>query len=336
MALPGCSNRCRRLATLLAALLLSGATALVAPVAAQTVISSATRAARLQLGEGSLSIRAADGSLLSGVASGTLGPGAQLDTGDSGRAELALGATMIRVGARSRLVLASLDDQRAFLTLLQGSLNLRVRTVAVGPQVEINTPNLAFSLSQPGEYRVDVDPSSASTRITVHTGGGVAYGESGQALVLQAPRQQRFQGRNLAALGPPAGATRDALDLWADQREGSVVSTTPLVPTPQPMPVVPPPPPPRDPYGQWQYLPSQGWVWVPSGGVVILPPPVHVRPPVNRPPPRPPEPTPDANLDWNQRQQLQRQRDQSRKDLADEQWKALQQGRNFQVPPEGR
>ena len=49
---------------------------------------------------------------------------------------------------------------------------VRVRRLEPGQVFEVDTPNLAFSLRQPGEYRIEVDPDGGATTIFVRKGTG--------------------------------------------------------------------------------------------------------------------------------------------------------------------
>src|SRR5664279_5661210 len=72
-----------------------------------------------------------------------------LTTGDrlwadaDSRAEIQIDGAMIRVNANTAFSVLNLDDQIAQLQLTQGSLNLRVRSLAADQLVEVDTPNLA-------------------------------------------------------------------------------------------------------------------------------------------------------------------------------------------------
>ena len=56
---------------------------------------------------------------------------------------------------------------------------------------EIDTPNLAFTVSKPGDYRFDVDPNGDATTVTVRKGEGEATGQ-GPAVRVHSGEQARF------------------------------------------------------------------------------------------------------------------------------------------------
>jgi len=86
------------------------------------------------------------------------------------RAEIALGSAAIRLAPSTSLSFLALDDQTTQLSVTQGSLQVRVRDLADDETFEIDTPNGAVSLLQPGSYRVDVDANGDGTTLTVRDG----------------------------------------------------------------------------------------------------------------------------------------------------------------------
>jgi hypothetical protein len=88
-------------------------------------------------------------------------PNYPLTSGDSlwtdraGRAEVQLGGAAVRLGADTSFGVLNLDDRMAQFRVTQGSVALTVDDMS-GDQFEIDTPNGAVSLLQPGFYRIDV------------------------------------------------------------------------------------------------------------------------------------------------------------------------------------
>jgi hypothetical protein len=87
-----------------------------------------------------------------------------LSTGDrlwsdaGARAEIQVGGAMIRMNAGTSMGILNLDDRIAQLQLTQGTLGVRVRRLEPDQVFEVDTPNLAFTLRQPGAYRIEVEP----------------------------------------------------------------------------------------------------------------------------------------------------------------------------------
>ncbi len=135
------------------------------------------------------------------------------------RSELHVGSSAVRLGALTNLEITALDDQATQFNLTQGSLSVRIREMAAGERFEVGTPNLALALTQPGEYRIDVNPAGDTTRVAVHSGSAVVYGENRESASFSAGQQMSFSGRNLAPAAPNAWLQRDAFDQWAAARD---------------------------------------------------------------------------------------------------------------------
>jgi hypothetical protein len=151
-----------------------------------------------------------------------LTPGDRLWVDQGARAELQLGGTALRLGDATAVSLLNLDDQIAQVQLTEGRLNVRVRRLEPDQLVEVDTPHLAFTLRQPGVYRIEVDSEGQATTIRMREGEGEATGEGGSYLV-QAPQVQRFTGdavldEGYADNAPPP----DDFDRWALERDRRV------------------------------------------------------------------------------------------------------------------
>src|SRR5229473_2552352 len=72
------------------------------------------------------------------------------------RGELHIGSSSIRIGSETGITFLNLNDRTIQIQLAEGSMNVSVRRLEGGDAFEIDTPNLAFTLQRPGEYRVDV------------------------------------------------------------------------------------------------------------------------------------------------------------------------------------
>lgn len=84
---------------------------------------------------------------------------------------------MFRMSANSAMSVLNLDDRIPHLQLTQGVLNVRVRWLAAVQMFEIATPNLAFTVREPGDYRIVVNGDGQSTDVVVRRGRGDAYGD---------------------------------------------------------------------------------------------------------------------------------------------------------------
>jgi hypothetical protein len=134
------------------------------------------------------------------------------------RDELQVGNAAIRMSSNTSVTLLNLDDRVAQLQLSQGTLNVRVRRLGPNDIFEIDTPNLAFSLREPGSYRVDVDPDGNATTVVVRSGQGEADGE-GAAYTVDAAQSARFAGTGLRDYQFQALSPADEFDRWVAERD---------------------------------------------------------------------------------------------------------------------
>ena len=177
----------------------------------------------------------------------------------NGRTELQVGGTMIRMGANTGISVLNLDDRIAQLQLTEGTLNVRVSRLAPNQAVEVDTPNLAFTLRQPGEYRIAVDPDGNATDIVLRKGQGEAYGE-GTAYLLDTRQAYRFSGTGLRNYQYLVAQPPDDFDRWSRARDRvydrslSARYVSPDVIGYQDL----------DANGDWRNDPGYGQVWVPN------------------------------------------------------------------------
>ncbi len=188
-----------------------------------------------------------------------------LTTGDrlwadaGARAEIQIGGAMIRLNAGTGLSVLNLDDQIAQLQLSQGTLNVRVRRLEANQVYEIDTPNLAFTVRQPGEYRIEVDPDGNATTIIVRKGQGDVYGE-GASYVIDSSQPYRFTGTGLRDYEVVAAPRLDEFDRWAGDRDrGYDTSVSARYVSPDVVGYQD-----LDTYGTWRVDASYGNVWVPN------------------------------------------------------------------------
>ena len=154
-----------------------------------------------------------------------LGAGDRLWTDPAARAEIELGGAQIRLGGATGASLLQLDDRNLQLQLTQGTLNLRVRRLDRGQVFEVDTPQIAFTINQPADYRIEVEPNGQATRVTVRQGQGEAYAD-GLVQVIDARQAYRFSGNGLAGLEPVSTPATDAFDRWAAGRDRSYDSSS--------------------------------------------------------------------------------------------------------------
>jgi hypothetical protein len=185
--------------------------------------------------------------------------GDRLWTDHGSRAEVHLGSAALHVDGESFLDLTALDDRVFQASLNEGTVNARVRELAAGENFELDTPQLAFRASQPGDYRIDVDPARGATRVTVRSGIALVYGAGGEAQQLQAGQQIAFAGRNLERVEVQASPVEDGFDRWAADRNRMEDQSIAARYVPREVVGYQQ----LDAYGTWAQDPSYGAIWYP-------------------------------------------------------------------------
>jgi hypothetical protein len=188
-----------------------------------------------------------------------------LTTGDhlfvdvAGTAELQTGNAALRMNSSSSLDFLNLDDSNVQLRVTEGSLIVRLRYLGDQESFEVDTPNLAFSLLRPGEYRIEVKPDSATTLVTVRAGEGELTGPN-QAFTVHAGEQAVVVGADQPSYQTVGAPERNKFDTWSlgrDQRDDQSPSaryvSRQLVGYQD-----------LDQYGSWRTTPDYGAVWVPN------------------------------------------------------------------------
>ena len=147
-----------------------------------------------------------------------------LTTGDNlwadqdSRGEVHIGSTAIRMGSMTGISFLTLDDRTVQLQLAQGTIEVHVRRLAPGEAFEIDTPNLAFTLTRSGEYRLETDPNGNATEIIVREGEGEVIGGSEQ-WQLAAGQSYEFRGTDELALNASPAPPFDDFEDWCQSRD---------------------------------------------------------------------------------------------------------------------
>ena len=185
--------------------------------------------------------------------------GDYLWVGDRGRSELHVGSTALRLGPNTAFEFLNLDDQAVQIRLSEGTLTVRVRNLSRDQIFEIDTPNVAFNLAGPGEYRIDANPDSQTTLITVRDGQGDVTG-GGQAFPVYARQQVAVRGDDQITYNLAAAPGPDAWDQWCstrDRREDQSQSARYVSREVAGYDDL-------DQYGRWGNQPGYGNVWMPN------------------------------------------------------------------------
>src|SRR5258708_18911064 len=105
--------------------------------------------------------------------------GDQIYAAAGARAEIHVPGTAFRLGSQTAFEFMNLDDRNVQVRLSEGTLNLHVRRLDRNQNLEIDTPNLALSIDRPGDYRIDANPDTSETYVTVRNGDAQFTGNAG-------------------------------------------------------------------------------------------------------------------------------------------------------------
>jgi len=223
------------------------------------------RVGRLNYAQGAVSFRpAGEDDWVTAVPNRPLVTGDDLWADENSRAEAHIGSAAIRLGEKTGITFLTLDDNTTQIRLAQGSLIVRVRHVDDDDTYEIDTPNTAFSLLQPGEYRVDVSQDGSQTVVTTWHGRGQVTG-GGLSYNVVAGQSATFTG-NQDHVDYDLGQvpSRDDFDEWAfdrDDREDRADSANYVSREMTGYEDL-------DEYGDWSYVAGYGPCWRPRAVVV--------------------------------------------------------------------
>ncbi len=219
------------------------------------------RVARLSFLYGSVSFQpAGESDWVAAVANRPLTSRDSLWVDAGGRAELHVGSTAIRLGQNTGVTLLEVSDRIVQIRLAQGSMILNARHVDDDDVLEADTPNLAFSVLVPGEYRIDVNPDGTETSTAVWRGQGRVSG-GGREYTVVAGQQAQFAGIDSLSYEIAPVPEHDSFDGWAtdrDRREDHSDSANYVSREMTGYEDL-------DAHGQWSVAAGYGPVWTPVG-----------------------------------------------------------------------
>ncbi len=219
-----------------------------------------TRVARLSYAQGAISFQpAGENDWFAAVPNRPLITGDRLWADNNSRAELHVGSTVIRMGQQTGIGFLELNDGALQLQLASGSVILRVRHLDDDSTIEVDTPNLAFTVLRTGEYRIEVSPNGDRTVTTAWQGRGEVTG-GGRSFPVVAGQRVIFSG--LQSLDYAIGQVPqpDEFDRWAFERDRREDASEAANYVSREMTGYED----LDRYGQWTYAASYGPVWVPA------------------------------------------------------------------------
>jgi hypothetical protein len=219
-----------------------------------------TRAGRIGYVQGSVSFQpGGDGDWVQAVPNRPLTVGDNLWVDRDSRAEIQIGSTSIRLGPETSLTFSDLGNNSTQLRLSMGSLFFRVRHYGGDDVFEVDTPNLAFNVNRPGEFRLDVNENGDQTAATVWRGEAEITG-GGSSYRLMEGQEGRFSGTDQMAYDVGGIDRDDSFTQWCRSRDArfdrarSTQYVSPEMTGYEDL----------DDYGRWQTVPEYGNVWYPT------------------------------------------------------------------------
>ena len=137
-----------------------------------------------------------------------------ITTEPSGRTEVRIGSTAIRLDGDSSLEVTELDDDSMRLRLHYGSASIRILSEDVLPEFELSTPQGRVRMLKPGRLRVDAERVRDTSVVSVFEGDAQVMG-AGATLTIRSGRSAELRDDDVRTLQ----ARRDAFDDWSQERD---------------------------------------------------------------------------------------------------------------------
>ena len=189
--------------------------------------------------------------------------GDRLYTDQGSRAELEIGPFTMHMQQTTDLTIVNLNDRILQVGLTQGSIRLTVFDLPPENSVEIDTPNGALTVLRPGWYRVDSDPNTGSTLVSVNSGSLQVNGE-GVSQTVNARQAVKLTGADPVQLTSMSLPNQDEFDEWCAKRDERIRSFAAAQYVNRYIPGVED----LDDHGRWQVTADYGPVWFPAGVAV--------------------------------------------------------------------
>jgi hypothetical protein len=225
-----------------------------------------SRVARLSYAHGPVSFEpAGTDDWIDAVVNRPMTTGDKLWNDNGARSELSIGSATIRLGNTTGFSFLNLSDNTVQIRLTEGTLNIRVRNLGDDETFEVDTPNLAFSILRPGNYKLNVNEGGDTTLVAVRNGEGEVTG-GGQAFTVHPHEAGNFYGTDQISADVQGWDSNndDDFDGWCADRDRHIehsssaryVSTDVIGYED------------LDDNGGWRYTPEYGHVWFPHVTVV--------------------------------------------------------------------
>src|SRR6266481_5447308 len=188
-------------------------------------------------------------------------PGDEISTDSPGNIEIQIGShAFVRGWTNTQIGLENQEADFIQFKLTDGSAAFDLRRLERGRTVEVDTPNAAFTIAQPGYYRVDVAGDRTSF-ITRRAGQATVIPSGGDPLVVTPSEELVIDGTSAPRVASYVAPQPDTWDRWNYARTDKLleaVSGRYIAPGMYGESDL-------DQYGTWRVVASYGSVWVPTG-----------------------------------------------------------------------
>jgi hypothetical protein len=220
-----------------------------------------SRAARLSFASGTVSFQPASvEDWVPATLNRPLTTGDRLWTEAGSRAEVHLGSAAFRLNGRTNFTFINLTDTMTQVQVSTGSVSVRVRRLDDQESFEIDTPQAAFSLLRPGEYRVDVNEQGDATVVTVRGGQGEVTADN-QVQSVHPREQMRISetGDGHAVFDQRDAPVADSFDNFCQDRDRREDRSESARHVSRDVPGFAD----LDEHGVWREDQQYGWIWAP-------------------------------------------------------------------------
>ena len=185
--------------------------------------------------------------------------GDRLYVNHEGHAELQIGELEVRAWKFTDLMIVNLAGDAAQLAVAQGSVHIRTFALHADRPVELDTPNGAMTVKQPGDFRLDVYTNGGGTLVAVDA-GEIEISAPGVSKKLGAGESVHLVGSNPVQVLAQRMPGKDPFDVWSQELDRAFLISEarhyvdPEVVGSQDL----------DAYGKWSDTLEYGPVWYPS------------------------------------------------------------------------
>jgi hypothetical protein len=186
---------------------------------ATPVVDPPSRVARLGYKDGEVTVApAGTEEWAEAVLNRPLTTGDRVWVEDGGRAELQMGSAAVYLDGDTGFGLIELDDNVMQSSLTEGAATVRIRRLAEGETVQVETPHSTVYLNRVGEYHIEVDKDGDRTIVKTRHGEAEVKSDK-ERFVVRDNERGVFSGvENLTARIEPIGP-RTAFEEWANERD---------------------------------------------------------------------------------------------------------------------